>query len=101
MLIHAYALHQSKTSEVWSRSPALSYLLSSSVLHRGKFGVVFRCLSKKTKDPCAVKVMLKKGNKKADVEREVGVLRKLNHPSVLQVMDYFECDNEYVLVMER
>ena len=71
-----------------------------SIFPRGKFGVVYRCLCKKTKDPCAVKVMLKKGNKRADVEREAGVLRKLNHPSVLQVMDYFECDNEYVLVME-
>ena len=76
------------------------YTLFLSNPHRGKFGVVYRCVSKKTKDPCAVKVMLKKGNKKADVEREVDVLRKLDHPTVMKVLDYFECPNEFVLSME-
>ena len=71
-----------------------------SILHRGKFGVVYKCVSKKTKEPCAVKVMMKKGNKKADVDREVEILRKLDHPTVMRVLDYFECTNEFVLSME-
>ena len=71
---------------------------------RGKFGVVFRSTSKKTKQPCAVKIMLKKGNKKADVEKEVDVLTKLcrpsGHVSIMAMEDYFECDKEYILVTE-
>lgn len=69
-------------------------------LFRGKYGVVFKASSKNTKDSCAVKVMLKKGNKKDDVEREVNVLKKLNHPNILGFRDYQECGAEYVLVME-
>lgn len=44
--------------------------------------------------------MLKKGNKKEDVEREVRILRKLDHPAVMRMMDFFEYSREYVLVME-
>ena len=62
--------------------------------------MVFKASSKKTKDLCAVKVMLKKGNKKDDVEKEVNVLKKLSHPNILGFHDYQECSMEYVLVME-
>ena len=69
-------------------------------MHRGKYGVVFRASKKTTKQACAVKIMLKKGNKKDDVEREVNVLKKLNHPNILGFNEYQECNSEYVLVME-
>ena len=62
--------------------------------------MVFKATSKKTKEEVAVKVMLKKGNKKDDVEREVQVLKKLTHPNILGFHDYEECGAEYVLVME-
>ena len=64
--------------------------------------MVYKSTSKKTKQTCAVKIMLKKGNKKADVEKEVDVLRKLGHvhPAILAIEDYFECDKEYILVTE-
>jgi serine/threonine protein kinase len=71
-----------------------------SEIARGKYGVVFKATSKKTKEEVAVKVMLKKGNKKDDVEREVQVLKKLTHPNILGFHDYEECGAEYVLVME-
>lgn len=67
---------------------------------RGKYGVVFRCTTSDTKTPCAVKVMLKKGNKREDVLREADVLRKLDHPVVMKMHDFMECDKEYVLSME-
>ena len=68
--------------------------------YRGKYGVVFKASDKKTKEEVAVKVMLKKGNKKDDVEREVNVLKKLKHSNVLGFRDYQECGAEFVLVME-
>ena len=62
--------------------------------------MVFKASNKKTRDSYAVKIMLKKGNKKEDVEKEVGVLKKVNHPNILSFTDYIECGNEYVLVTE-
>lgn len=62
--------------------------------------MVFKADDKTTKEACAVKVMLKKGNKKADVEREVDVLKKLKHPNILGFHDYQECGAEFVVVME-
>ena len=61
---------------------------------------MFKAKCKKSNEDSAVKIMLKKGNKKDDVEREVSVLRKLNHPVVLRMMDFFEYSKEYVLVTE-
>jgi serine/threonine protein kinase len=68
---------------------------------RGKYGVVFKCESKATKYPHALKLMLKKGNKKEDVMREVDVLKKIStHPGVLLINEFIECTAEYILVTE-
>lgn len=70
-------------------------------IHRGKYGVVFKCTSKATKKPLALKLMLKKGNKRDDVLREVDVLKKIStHPGVLMISDFMECTDEYILVSE-
>lgn len=67
---------------------------------RGKFGVVYHCTSTATNEPLAVKIMLKKGNKKEDVQREVSILKKLDHPGILQMTDFMDCEDVFVLVTE-
>ena len=68
---------------------------------RGKYGVVFKCESKAPKQPLALKLMLKKGNKKEDVMREVDILKKISsHHGVLLFHDFIECTTEYILVTE-
>ncbi len=68
---------------------------------RGKFGIVYKCQSVAKRQPLALKLMLKKGNKRDDVLREVEVLKKINnHPGVLSFADFMECDKEYILVTE-
>lgn len=67
---------------------------------RGRFGVVYSCETADTKKPVALKIMEKKGNNKADVLREVSILKKISHPGILQVVDYMECQNEFILVTE-
>lgn len=69
-------------------------------LPRGKFGIVYSCETVDTKKPVALKIMTKKGNKKADVLREVNILKKISHPGILQIEDFMECQNEYILVTE-
>lgn len=75
--------------------------IDAHFLSRGKYGVVFKCESKGTKEPHALKLMLKKGNKKEDVLREVDILKKISaHPGVLIIDDFIECTSEYILVTE-
>lgn len=71
-----------------------------SLVCRGKYGIVYACISKETEKPCAIKVMQKMVNKRADVMREADILKKITHPGVLRIFDFFECDKDYVLVTE-
>ena len=71
-----------------------------SPFFRGKFGVVYKCECLETKKPFALKVMLKKGNKKEDVMREVSILQKIDHPGILHMTEFMEFEKEYVLVTE-
>ena len=62
---------------------------------------MYKCESKSTKEPHALKLMLKKGNAKDDVMREVAVLKKIStHPGVLFISEFMECPSEFVLVTE-
>ena len=76
------------------------FIILSFLACRGKYGVVFSGSLKKSGDACAIKVMLKRGNKREDVLREVEVLKKLSHPAILKIDDFHEFDKEYVLVTE-
>lgn len=62
---------------------------------------MYKCKSKSSAEPKALKLMLKKGNKREDVMREVDILKKINtHPGVLIIDDFMECSTEYILVTE-
>lgn len=62
--------------------------------------MVYHCKSLATGEPMAAKIMLKEGNKLEDVKREAEILKKLDHPGILQMADFMDCDGVYVLVME-
>ncbi len=62
--------------------------------------MVFKCSDVVTREPAAVKVMSKKGNKKVDVYREVEILGQLKHPAILSINDFMDCDTVYVLITE-
>ena len=61
---------------------------------------MYKCESLESKNPLALKIMLKKGNDKADVMREVAVLKKIKHPGILSIVDFMDCDREYILITE-
>lgn len=67
---------------------------------RGKFGVVYRCRENATGTDVAVKVMMKRHNKKEDVEREVSIMKELNHPNILQFISFVPDGSTYILVTE-
>ena len=61
---------------------------------------MYRCRCKDSGDDVAVKVMLKRHNKKEDVEREVAILKQLHHPRILSFGDFKENGGNYILVTE-
>ena|SRR6218665_1314189 len=68
----------------------------------GKFGVVRRCVEIKTKKPLAAKyIQTQNAQDRKDVEREVDIMRSLQHPRLLQLYDAFDSGaKQMVLIME-
>lgn len=71
-------------------------------LGRGKFGTVYRCEEKKTGRILAAKFILtQRPDDRADVEREVEIMRSLQHPRLLQLYDAFDdSKKQMILILE-
>ncbi|KAI2796533.1 hypothetical protein BLOT_015740 [Blomia tropicalis] len=68
----------------------------------GKFGVVRRCVEKSSNKKLAAKFICTfSAQDRKDVEREVDIMRSLQHPRLLQLYDAFDNGkNEMCLIME-
>ncbi|NXS12769.1 DAPK3 kinase, partial [Neodrepanis coruscans] len=80
---------------------------SLSSHHSGHFGVVRRCRERGTGTFYAAKFVKTRrcwgsrlGLERAQVEREVAILRQLNHPNIMRLHDLFASRAEVVLVLE-
>lgn len=69
-------------------------------MSRGKFGVVYKCQENVSKADVAVKIMLSRHNKREDVEREVTILKQVDHPGILCFTDFKEDNGTYILITE-
>lgn len=76
-------------------------------LRSGHFGVVRRCRRRSTGVFYAAKFVKtrrgrgsRRGLERAQVEREVGILRDLQHPNIMRLHDLFASKSEMVLVLE-
>lgn len=67
---------------------------------RGTFSIVYYGEHRITHQPVAVKVIKKTQIKPHLLAREVSIMRKLNHPNVLPLIDVFETSNEIYLMLE-
>ncbi|KAF6216846.1 hypothetical protein GE061_001196 [Apolygus lucorum] len=68
---------------------------------RGKFGTVYLCREKATNLSLAAKfVGIQRRQDRKNVEREVEIMRTLQHPRLIQLYDAFETDNTMVVVLE-
>jgi len=73
------------------------------VLGTGTSSVVVVGTQKETGTECAVKIVDKSKMTQRQVERvysEIDVLSKVNHPNIVNLLDYFETDMKIYLVME-
>ncbi|XP_043085475.1 kalirin isoform X4 [Puntigrus tetrazona] len=67
---------------------------------RGRFSVVRKCLSKASKKEVAVKFVNKKMQKKEQVAHEADILRHVQHPQLVMLIDTYESPTAYMLVLE-
>jgi len=79
-------------------------VFDSPILGEGSFGVVAKCVNRlngikfavKTIDKLKLKIHMNGG--KLDCKQEIEILRGVNHPNVLSIIDYFE-DNRYLHII--
>lgn len=75
----------------------LNYLSSFS----GKFGIVNLCREKKSGIKLAVKyVEIKTPADRENMELEIEIMKKLQHPRLIQLYDAFDNGNQIALVLE-
>ncbi|XP_075235091.1 uncharacterized protein LOC142332527 [Lycorma delicatula] len=68
---------------------------------RGKFGTVYRCKEKSTGLTLAAKfVGIARRQDRRNVEREVEIMRTLQHPRLIQLYDAFETNNVMCVIQE-
>lgn len=75
----------------------------SSVIGRGAYGEVRKCMYKETKSIRAVKIITKKYLKEDQEQKmlgEIEILKKLDHPNILKLYEFFQDPKRYFLVTE-
>ena len=73
------------------------------VLGRGSYGVVYLVKHKQLHRYFAMKVISKRHKSKAEEEalmNEINILKKLDHPNILKINDFYSLKNEYCIVTE-
>ncbi|XP_057666352.1 myosin light chain kinase family member 4-like [Diorhabda carinulata] len=80
--------------------PKELYILEEEI-GRGKFGTVYRCKEKSTGLCLAAKfIACPKKEDKRNVEREIDIMRSLQHPRLIQIYDAFENGKIMTVILE-
>uniref|UniRef100_A0A3Q3RV71 non-specific serine/threonine protein kinase n=1 Tax=Mastacembelus armatus TaxID=205130 RepID=A0A3Q3RV71_9TELE len=76
-------------------------------LGSGQFAIVRRCIEKSTGTQYAAKFIKKRqsrvsrrGVRREEIEREVGILQELQHPNIVALHDVYESRTDVVLILE-
>ncbi|EED92104.1 predicted protein, partial [Thalassiosira pseudonana CCMP1335] len=70
------------------------------ILGDGHFATVRRCIERSTGKEFAIKSIKIANQNAADIKREVSLLRTLDHPSIMKLVDVFE-DDEFVHIISE
>ncbi|KAL6465553.1 hypothetical protein MHYP_G00256860 [Metynnis hypsauchen] len=92
---------------VFNQENVEDYYEIGDELGSGQFAVVRKCRKKSTCLEYAAKFIKKRRSKssrrgvtKEDIEREVSILKEIQHPNVITLHDVFENKNEVILILE-
>jgi serine/threonine protein kinase len=69
-------------------------------IHKGSAGVVMKCFTKADNTPFAVKVIARSPKTDEGTLQEVSIMNQLDHPNLVKVVDFFEEEDNYYIVME-
>jgi calcium/calmodulin-dependent protein kinase I len=71
-------------------------------LGRGGFSIVIKAKHKTTGKSVAIKIIDKKavGSEWEMLKREIGIMRRLKHPNIIELYDVFDEDNHIYMVLE-
>lgn len=85
----------------------LTLISSSPPLGSGQFAVVRRCRHRSTGVEYAAKFIKKRRSKSSrrgvtreDIEREVNILKEIQHPNIITLNEVFENKGEVILILE-
>jgi serine/threonine protein kinase len=80
---------------------SLSHKLYVACPLRGKFGTVFKCKEKSTGLCLAAKFIAVPNRKeRKNVERELDMMNRLQHPKIIQLYDAYEYNKMVCVVLE-
>ena len=75
-------------------------MLVCILLNRGRFGVVYRCISKENGKELAAKFIKTTPKEMDAVREEIAIMSQLHHPKLLQLVDAFETPRQMILILE-
>ncbi|KAL3854884.1 hypothetical protein ACJMK2_014120 [Sinanodonta woodiana] len=75
------------------------YELSHEV-GKGKFGSVYKCIEKSTRNTWAAKIIKCREVDKVKIHQEIEIMNQLKHPKILMLWEVFEAPRKIILVME-
>lgn len=72
------------------------------VIGQGSYGITYVCIDSRDKRRCVVKQMRRTKRKESTemIDREINILRKLDHPNIPNLIDIFTFQKEKFIVME-
>lgn len=93
--------HDEKKSSQTSGDVREKYRVDHSELGHGHYGVVRKCQNRQTKEYFAVKTIKKaKVGRLETLKREIEILKTMDHPNIIQLVDVFEDEKYLHLVTE-
>jgi serine/threonine protein kinase len=70
---------------------------------KGSFATVRKCKNRATNEYFAVKILSKRKmaeEDKASLMQEITIMKQIDHPNIVKMVDFFEDEGHYCIVME-
>ena len=85
-----------------SGKPSKKYKIIN-VLGNGSYGKVYKAMNLITQNLVAIKSVIKKKDNSVegiDIKNEIDVLKKLNHPNIVKIYEFYDIKDNYYLITE-
>ena len=71
-----------------------------TILSRGRYGIVQKCVSKKSQEAVAAKYLRLRTKRRLEIRREADLHQRLLHPHIIAFFDAYEAGRNLIIVME-